>query len=318
MKPMNFALIGAAGYIAPRHMKAIRDTGHELMAFLDPSDSVGIMDSYFPDADYFREPERFDRHIDKLRRQGENRIDYVSICSPNYLHDAHIRLSLRNQADVICEKPLVLNPWNVDALKELEQETGRKINVILQVRLHPSIIQLKKDIRAGSDDRIHDVDLVYITARGKWYFRSWKGDIARSGGVATNIGIHFFDMLIDIFGSAKENHVHYSNDKTASGMLVLERARIRWFLSLDSRMLPEEAVSRGMRTYRSISVDGEVIEFSEGFTDLHTESYRHILRGEGFGCNDALPSIQTVYEIRNANPEPLRGDYHPLMNKVVG
>ncbi|HRZ21643.1 MAG TPA: Gfo/Idh/MocA family oxidoreductase, partial [Bacteroidales bacterium] len=211
---MNFALIGAAGYIAPRHMKAIRDTGHELMAFLDPSDSVGIMDSYFPDADYFREPERFDRHIDKLRRQGENRIDYVSICSPNYLHDAHIRLSLRNQADVICEKPLVLNPWNVDALKELEQETGRKINVILQVRLHPSIIQLKKDIWAGSDDRIHDVDLVYITARGKWYFRSWKGDIARSGGVATNIGIHFFDMLIDIFGSAKENHVHYSNDKT--------------------------------------------------------------------------------------------------------
>jgi len=314
---MNFALIGAAGYIAPRHMKAIRDTGNELVAFLDPSDSVGIMDSFFPEADYFREPERFDRHIDKLRRRGEHRIDYVSICSPNYLHDAHIRLSLRNQADVICEKPLVLNPWNVEALKEIEQETGRKINVIFQVRLHPAIIQLKEAVRTGPAGKIYDVDLVYITSRGKWYFRSWKGDITKSGGVATNIGIHFFDMLIDIFGPVRENRVHYSDDKTVSGFLTLEKARIRWFLSLDHQMLPEDVQSKGLRTYRSIAVDGNVVEFSEGFADLHTESYRHILRGDGFGCDEALPSIQTVYEIRSAKPLSARGDYHPLLKKLI-
>ncbi len=314
---MNFALIGAAGYIAPRHMKAIKDTGHDLVAFLDPSDSVGIMDSYFPDADYFRETERFDRHIDKLRRQGEHRIDYVSICSPNYLHDAHIRMALRNQADVICEKPLVLNPWNVDALKEIEQETGKRINVIFQVRLHPAIIRLKEMIKAGPAGKIHDVDLVYVTSRGKWYFRSWKGDMTKSGGVATNIGIHFFDMLIDIFGAVKENRVYYSDDKTVSGFLMLEKARIRWFLSLDCQMLPEEVRSKGMRTYRNVVVDGTMVEFSEGFTDLHTESYRHIIRGGGFGCNDALPSIEVVYEIRNAKPVPLKGDYHPLLKKFI-
>ncbi len=314
---MNFALIGAAGYIAPRHMKAIRDTGNELVAFLDPNDSVGIMDNFFPDADYFREPERFDRHIDKLRRSGEHKIDFVSICSPNYLHDAHIRLSLRNQAHVICEKPLVLNPWNVDALKEIEHETGRKINVILQVRLHPAIIELKKAVQAGPADRVHDVDLVYITARGKWYFRSWKGDITKSGGVATNIGIHFFDMLIDIFGSVRGNTVHYADDKTVSGFLTLQKARVRWFLSLDQHLLPEEARVKGVRTFRSITVNGDIIEFSEGFADLHTESYRHVLAGNGFGCEDALPSIQTVYEIRNARPAGPQGDYHPYLKKLA-
>jgi UDP-N-acetyl-2-amino-2-deoxyglucuronate dehydrogenase len=219
---------------------------------------------------------------------------------------------------VICEKPLVLNPWNVEALKEIEQETGKRINVIFQVRHHPAIIQLKETIKAGSPGQIHDVDLVYITSRGKWYFRSWKGDVTRSGGVATNIGIHFFDMLIDIFGAVKENRIYYSDDKTVSGFLMLEKARIRWFLSLDHQMLPEEVGSKGVRTYRSISVDGSVIEFSEGFADLHTESYRHILGGDGFGCNDALPSIQTVYEIRNAKPLPLQGDYHPLLKKITG
>ncbi|MBP6977451.1 MAG: Gfo/Idh/MocA family oxidoreductase [Lentimicrobiaceae bacterium] len=314
---MNFALIGAAGYIAPRHMKAIRETGNELVAFLDPNDSVGIMDNFFPDADYFREPERFDRHIDKLRRQGDHRIDYVSICSPNYLHDAHIRLSLRNQAHVICEKPLVLNPWNVEALKEIELETGRKINVIFQVRLHPAILELKRAVQAGPPDRIHDVDLIYITSRGKWYFRSWKGDITKSGGVATNIGIHFFDMLIDIFGSVKSNTVHYSDEKTVSGFLTLEKARVRWFLSLDRNLLSEEAYAKGVRTFRSITVNGKAVEFSEGFTDLHTESYRQVLMGNGFGCEDALPSIQTVYEIRNAKPVAPTGDYHPYLKKVA-
>jgi UDP-N-acetyl-2-amino-2-deoxyglucuronate dehydrogenase len=237
---MQFALIGAAGFIAPRHMKAIKDTGNDLVAAVDPNDCVGILDSYFPGTNFFVETERFDRHLDKLRRKGENKVDYVSICSPNYLHDAHIRLALRNEAHAICEKPLVLNPWNVDALKEIEQETDKKINVILQLRYHPTILELKRKVEEGPKDKIYDVDLTYITSRGKWYFISWKGDIEKSGGVATNIGIHFFDMLSLIFGKTKESLVHHSDRNTAAGFLHLERARVRWFMSLDYNTLPEE------------------------------------------------------------------------------
>ena len=309
-KTKRFALIGAAGFVAPRHMKAIRDTGNSLVVVLDPFDSLGVIDSYFPDADYFTESERFDRHLDKLRRQKEQKIDYVAICSPNYLHDAHIRLTLRNQADAICEKPLVLNPWNIDALKEVEKETGKRINVILQVRLHPEIIKLKQQILQTPVDKIHDVNLTYITSRGNWYYRSWKGEAAKSGGVATNIGIHFFDMLIYLFGQVKESIVHYSDEKTVAGFMQLERARIKWFLSLDFNLLPNEVKVNGQRTYRSITIDSEEIEFSGGFADLHTESYKRIIEGNGLSADDARPSIQTAYEIRNAKPVGLKGDYH--------
>jgi len=300
-KMKRFALIGAAGFVAPRHMKAIRD---------------GVIDSYFPDADYFTESERFDRHLDKLRRQKEQKIDYVAICSPNYLHDAHIRLALRNQADAICEKPLVLNPWNIDALKEVEKETGKRINVILQVRLHPEIIKLKQQMLQSPAGKVYDVNLTYITSRGNWYYRSWKGEAAKSGGVATNIGIHFFDMLIDLFGQVKKNVVHYSDEKTVAGFMQLERARIKWFLSLDFNLLPNEVKVKGQRTYRSITIDNEEIEFSGGFTDLHTESYKRIIEGKGFSADDARPSIQTAYEIRNAKPLGLKGDYHELLKNV--
>jgi UDP-N-acetyl-2-amino-2-deoxyglucuronate dehydrogenase len=312
----NFALIGAAGFIAPRHMKAIKDTGNNLVAAVDPFDCVGILDSYFPNTNFFVETERFDRHLDKLRRKGENKVDYVSICSPNYLHDAHIRLALRNEAHAICEKPLVLNPWNVDALQEIEVETGRKINVILQLRYHPIIAELKKTIENGPKDKIYDIDLTYITSRGKWYFISWKGDLEKSGGVATNIGIHFFDMLSLVFGETKENIVHYSDKNTAAGFLQLERARVRWFLSVDYHSLPVEIQARGQRTFRSILIEGKEMEFSDGFTELHTESYRRILAGEGFGVEDARNSINTVFDIRNAVPVGKKGDYHPFLNKL--
>ena len=307
----NFALIGAAGYIAERHMKAIKDTGNNLVSALDKFDSVGIIDSYFPNADFFTEFERFDRHIDKLRRTGK-KIDYVSICTPNYLHDSHIRFALKQQADAICEKPLVLNPWNIDALEEIELETKRKINTILQLRLHPSIIKLKKDIEEGPKDKIYDIDLTYITSRGHWYFTSWKADISKSGGIATNIGVHFFDMLSWIFGDPVVNTVHLSEEKKAAGFLQLERARVRWFMSLDFNSVPKEQKESGLRTYRSITVDGKELEFSGGFTDLHTKSYEQILKGNGFPINEARKSIQTVYSIRNSKPVGLRGDYHPL------
>ncbi len=308
----NFALIGAAGYIAVRHMKAIKETGNNLIAALDKFDSVGIIDSYFPESDFFVEFERFDRHIDKLRRTGK-KIDYVSICSPNYLHDSHIRFALKQQAEAICEKPLVLNPWNVDALAEIEQETRRKINTILQLRLHPSIVQLKKEIEEGPKDKIYDIDLSYITSRGHWYFTSWKADLSKSGGVATNIGIHFFDMLTWIFGDVKSNIVHVLEAKKAAGFLQLEKARVRWFMSLDYNDVPQKQKEEGLRTYRSISVDGKEIEFSGGFTDLHTLSYLEILKGKGFGLEDARKSIETVYTIRNAKPVGLQGDYHPMI-----
>ncbi len=307
----NFALIGAAGYIAERHMKAIKDTGNNLVSALDKFDSVGIIDSYFPNADFFTEFERFDRHIDKLRRTGK-KIDYVSICTPNYLHDSHIRFALKQQADAICEKPLVLNPWNIDALEEIELETKRKINTILQLRLHPSIIKLKKDIEEGPKDKIYDIDLTYITSRGHWYFTSWKADISKSGGIATNIGVHFFDMLSWIFGDPVVNTVHLSEEKKAAGFLQLERARVRWFMSLDFNSVPKEQKESGLRTYRSITVDGKELEFSGGFTDLHTKSYEQILKGNGFPINEARKSIQIVYSIRNSKPVGLRGDYHPL------
>ncbi|OYT12078.1 MAG: oxidoreductase [Bacteroidetes bacterium 4572_112] len=314
-KKLNFGLIGAAGYIAPRHMKAIKDTNNELVAALDKFDSVGIMDSYYPNASFFTEPERFDRHMDKLRRQGDKKIDFVSICTPNYLHDSHIRLALRNGAHAISEKPLVLNPWNIDALQEIEKECGKKIYNILQLRHHQSIIDLKKKIDEGPKDKIYDIDLSYITSRGKWYFVSWKGDNSKSGGVATNIGVHFYDMLTYIFGDVQLNTVHYTDKDTAAGFLQLERARVRWFLSVDDRNLPADIVAKGQRTFRSITVDGDEIEFSGGFTELHTISYQHILKGEGFGLEHARKSIEIVHSIRNSNPIGIRGDYHPFLRR---
>jgi UDP-N-acetyl-2-amino-2-deoxyglucuronate dehydrogenase len=269
------------------------------VAALDKFDQVGILDSYFPGADFFTEFERFDRHIDKLKRQG-NKIDYVSICTPNYLHDSHIRFALRHQADAICEKPLVLNPWNVDALEEIERETGRKVNTILQLRHHQSIIDLKNKIANGDPNKIYDIDLSYITSRGSWYQISWKGDNSKSGGVATNIGIHFFDMLLWIFGGVKDNQVIRQNEHTAEGYLTLERARVKWMLSIDALTLPKSAQEKNQRTFRSIRLEGQEIEFSEGFTDLHTKSYQEILKGNGFGLADARPSIELVHAIRNA------------------
>ena len=307
----NFALTGVAGYIANRHLKAIKDTGNILVASLDKFDSVGSIDNFFPDSDFFTEYERFDRHIDKLKRQG-TKIDYVSICTPNYLHDSHIRFALRQGADAICEKPVVLNPWNIEALQEIEKETGKQVYNILQLRLHPSIIELKKKIQEGPKDKIYDVDLSYITSRGKWYYISWKGDIHKSGGVATNIGVHFFDMLTWIFGDVQENIVNISNSCKASGYLKLKRANVRWFLSVDFDDIPNDIKAKGQRTYRSITVENQEIEFSGGFTDLHTLSYQEILKGNGFGLEETKKSIQTVYTIRNATPIGLKGDYHPL------
>lgn len=294
----NFAMIGAAGYIAPRHLQAIKDTGNHLVAALDKFDSVGIIDSFFPHADFFTEFERFDRHIEKLRRQGQ-KIDYVSICSPNYLHDSHIRFALRHHADAICEKPLVLNPWNVDALSDIEKETGKKVYTILQLRLHPNIIQLKKEIDAAPADKVFDVNLTYITSRGKWYHHSWKGDEMKSGGIATNIGIHFFDMLLWVFGEKRSlKMTSYETDK-ASGVLELKKARINWMLSINENDLPAEAKAKGKRTFRSLQMNGNEIEFSDGFTELHTKSYSEILAGRGFGLNDARPSIELAHEIRS-------------------
>ncbi len=311
----NFALIGAAGYIAPRHMKAIKETNNDLVAALDPFDSVGIIDSYFPDADFFTETERFDRHLDKLRRSGNGKVDYVSICSPNYLHDAHIRLALRNQAHAICEKPLLLNPWNLDGLEEIEQESGKKIFNILQLRHHPSIIELKKRIDSLPDDKIHDIDLTYITSRGKWYQYSWKGDISKSGGVVTNIGIHFFDMLSWIFGKVQTSQVHLYEADKASGLLQLEKANVRWYLSIDRNDLPVSAQESKQPTFRSITVDQNEIEFSGGFTDLHTVSYQNILAGNGFGIGEARNSIEIVHGIRNAEVRVGGKDKHPLLKK---
>lgn len=311
----NFTLIGIAGYIAIRHVKAIKETGNDLVAALDRFDSVGFVDAYFPDTDFFVEFERFDRHIAKLNRTGRQ-IDYVSICSPNYLHDSHIRFALRSGADAICEKPLVLNPWNIDALLDYEQETGKKVFNILQLRHHPAIISLRDKIKSEPPGKIHDIDLSYITSRGNWYHYSWKGDVHKSGGIATNIGVHFFDMLSWIFGEVTENKVHFVKEDKAAGYLQLKNARVRWFLSIDFEDVPDEIKKTGQRTYRSITVDGEEIEFSGGFTDLHTLSYQAIIAGKGYGLECARNSIQTVYNIRNAKQEGLKGDYHPFAKNI--
>ena len=304
--------VHAAGYVAPRHMQAIHSTNNQLIAAMDKFDSVGILDRYFPNTHFFTEFERFDRHIDKLRRKGTP-IDYLSICTPNYLHDAHIRFGLRSQADVICEKPLVLNPWNVEALATIEKETDRSIFTILQLRHHPSIIALKAQIEKENNNRKkYDIDLTYITSRGNWYQQSWKGDLTKSGGVATNIGIHFFDMLLWIFGQVRKTNVHIHQAEKAAGFLELEHARVRWYLSINEEDLPTTIKQKGQRTYRSITVDGSDMEFSNGFTDLHTVSYSEILKGNGFGISDAQATIQLVHDIRNSVPIGRHGDYHSL------
>ncbi|MFN7119189.1 MAG: Gfo/Idh/MocA family oxidoreductase [Saprospiraceae bacterium] len=308
----NFVLIGAAGFIAPRHMRAIRDTHNNLIAALDKNDSVGVVDSYFPETSFFTEFERFDRYISKVMHEGTP-VDYVSVCTPNYLHDAHIRFGLRIGADVICEKPLVLNPWNLQALKEMEAESERKVNTILQLRLHPVIQALKEEVENSPADKIYDVDLSYITSRGNWYYTSWKGNKEKSGGIATNIGIHFFDMLQWIFGEVKENVVHLHTHDRAAGYLELAKARVRWFLSINYDTIPEAVKLTGARTYRCITIDDRELEFSEGFTDLHTLSYQAILAGNGFGLADTEQAVEIAHTIRNATPIGISEDCHPFV-----
>ncbi len=320
--PKYFAMTGVAGYIAPRHLQAIKDTGNVLLAATDPHDSVGILDRFFPDASFFTETERFDRHLEKLRRSPDNQgIDYVSICSPNNLHDAHIRMALRVGADAICEKPLVLNPWNLDILQELEQEHGKRVYALLQLRAHPAIRKLKKQFEAEAADasesastrKKRHVDLTYITSRGRWYQYSWKGDTPRSGGISTNIGIHFFDMLMWFFGPVQHNELHLSRPDKMSGFLELEHATVSWYLSLDRADLPDQAVADGKPTYRSITIDGEEVEFSVGFTDLHTRVYQDVLAGGGFGIDDARDSVKLVHDLRNM-PVTGRPDVlHPIL-----
>lgn len=311
----NFALIGAAGYIAPKHMRAIKETSNDLLAALDPFDSVGIIDSFFPEADFFTETERFDRHLDKLRRRKNQKVDFVSICSPNYLHDAHIRLALRNDANAICEKPLLLNPWNIESLTEIEKESGRKIYNILQLRHHPVIVDLKEKFDNLPNNKKHNIQLTYITSRGKWYYYSWKGAEEKSGGIVTNIGIHFFDMLSWIFGKVQNSHLHLKQPNKASGLLELEKANVSWFLSLDSNDLPQNALENNLSTYRSITIDNQEIEFSGGFTDLHTLSYENILKGNGFGIEDSRQSIEIAHAIRNQTLSKDKFDLHPFVKK---
>ena len=321
MSPKNFALIGASGYIAPRHMKAIKDTKHNLVAAYDPYDGIGIMDSNFPQADFFTELERFEDFLTSWDRNNSKKIDYVSIASPNYLHKSHIRLSLQSGADAICEKPLVLNPTDIDELKIIENETGKKVYNILQLRLHDSIIELKERVEKElkeNPNKIYDIDLTYLTSRGKWYFESWKGKEDKSGGIASNIGVHFYDMLSWIFGDVAENIVHVKTADTNAGYFKLKNATVRWFLSVNYNYIPQDIRDSGLRTYRSITVDGEEIEFSGGFTDLHTKSYEEILKGNGFGLDEAYGSIRTVSTIRGLTPIGLEGNYHPFCKKVLG
>ncbi len=312
----RFALLGAGGYIAPRHMQAIKDTGNVLVAACDPKDSVGILDRYFFDVQFFTEFERFDRHAEKLRRKGEP-IEYVSICSPNYLHDAHIRFALRIGANAICEKPLVLNPWNLDALAELEQESGKKISTILQLRVHPALIELRQRLQQEKADKKKKVVLTYITSRGDWYLVSWKGQLDRSGGLATNIGIHFFDLLIWLFGSVQHSEVHIGEQRRTGGFLELERATVQWFLSIDRKDLPAQAVEQNKTTFRSITIDGKEVEFSEGFTNLHTKVYEETLAGKGFGIEDVRPSIALAHDIRVAVPTGINSNSHPILRKAT-
>ena len=315
-QPLDFALIGASGFVAVRHMRAIAETRNRLVAALDPNDSVGVLDQYFPDAHFFVEFERFDRHIDKLRRRGTP-VSFVSICSPNYLHDSHIRFALRSGADVICEKPLVLNPWNIDALEELERETGKRVFNVLQLRLHPAIQALRERYAGENSGEKHNVDLAYITSRGRWYHVSWKGDVAKSGGIATNIGVHFFDMLQWVFGRVLDCELHVSTGETAAGFLELERARVRWFLSIDAQSLPKEVRAKGQRTFRSIRVDDHEVEFSEGFTDLHTATYRDVLSGGGFRCAEARAAVELVHRIRGSAVRLRTEHLHALSSEVL-
>jgi len=307
----NFAIIGVGGYIAPRHLRAIKATNNNLVAAYDVFDSVGIMDSFFPSASFFTQQELFDRHLSKLKRT-EQQVDMVTVCTPNYLHDAHIRYGLRMGADVISEKPLVLNPWNIDALKDVEKETGGTLNNILQLRLHDSIKALKAKVESGPKDKVYDVDLTYITSRGSWYHTSWKGDVRKSGGIATNIGVHFYDMLQWVFGSVKKNIVHVSSHDRVSGYLEFDKARVRYFLSINENTIPTEIREAGKKTYRLLEMDGEEVEFSDGFTELHTDSYRQILNGNGFGLDEVRPCIEIVHDIRHASPIGLKGEYHPF------
>ncbi|KJY95013.1 Gfo/Idh/MocA family protein [Pseudoalteromonas ruthenica] len=312
----RFALIGAAGYIAPRHLKAIKETGNELVVAMDTNDSVGIMDSHFPEAEFFTEFEDFTAFVEDQSMQGK-KLDYIAICSPNYLHAPHMKYALKNGIDVICEKPLVLNSADMDILKEYEEKYSAQVNSILQLRLHPAIIALKEKVAAAPADHIFDVDLTYMTSRGKWYMKSWKGFDHKSGGVATNIGVHFYDMLHFVFGKLLSNEVHYRDEKTASGYLEYEKARVRWFLSIDANNLPENAVKGEKLTYRSITIGDEELEFSGGFTDLHTQSYEYILKGQGFGVDENRVAIETVEAIRK---QPLvdAGDRaHALLAKVL-
>ena len=314
--PYNFAVIGVGGYIAPRHLRAIRDTKNNLVAAVDPKDSVGILDQFGYDVSFFTEIERFDRHLEKLRRGPEkDQIHYISICSPNYLHDAHCRLAMRVGADVICEKPLVINPWNLDSLAEIEAETEKKVNTVLQLRLHPALLKLRETLQADKSGKQHDVVLTYIASRGIWYHISWKGQQEKSGGVATNIGIHFFDMLLWLFGSVENVKLYHSDNARMSGYIELENAHVRWFLSVDVNDLPESAKAEGKTTYRSITVDGEEIEFSGGFTDLHTRVYEETLAGRGFGLDDARPSIELTHRIRTSDISPLDNLAHPKLHQ---
>ncbi len=314
----NFAITGVSGYIAPRHLKAIRETGNNLIAACDPHDSAGILDGYFKDVRFFTEFERFDRHIEKLRRlNGDSAVNYISICSPNYLHDAHCRFALRVGADAICEKPLVLNPWNIDALQEIEEECGKRIFTILQLRVHPTLLELKKQLKQNQSGHKHDVRLTYITSRGPWYLVSWKGQLERSGGLATNIGIHFFDLFMWLFDEVQSNEIHYSSPTKSGGFLELKNARVQWFLSIDGSDLPVEATESGQSTYRSITVDGEEIEFSGGFTDLHTVVYKNTLEGNGFGLEAARPSIELVHNIRVTEPSGITPDSHPFLRNMT-
>lgn len=307
----NFAIIGVGGYIAPRHLKAIKETNNNLVVALDKSDSVGIMDSFFPDCSFYTEYERFDRFVDKINKT-DKKLDFVTVCTPNYLHDSHIRFGLKNDCDVICEKPIVLNPWNIDALQQMEKATGHKVYNILQLRLHPTIIEWKKKIDNSDKNKVFDVDLTYITSRGLWYYTSWKGDIAKSGGIATNIGVHFYDMLAWIFGPLQESIVHVMTHDRVAGFLRFEKARVRYFLSINYDTIPDDIKQQGKRTYREILCENDQIEFSGGFTELHTKSYEKILQGEGFGLEDARACIEIVSNIRNAKPIGLKGEYHPL------
>ena len=313
----NFAITGVAGYVAPRHLKAIKETGNRLVAAVDPHDSVGLLDSYFEDVRFFTEFEGFDRHIEKLRRQGEDqRGHYVSICSPNYLHDAHCRFALRVGADAICEKPVVLNPWNIDALQELEKESGKKIFTVLQLRVHPSLIALKEKLQKEKSSFKKEIILTYVTSRGLWYLVSWKGQIEKSGGLATNIGIHFFDLLLWLFGKVEGFEVHLATPTRTAGYMELENARVKWFLSIEKSDLPEECKSKGKATFRSITIDGQEVEFSEGFTDLHTIVYRETLAGRGFGLADARPSVVLAHDIRNAKVIGINENSHPYLKKI--